>query len=223
MNGNKKNENVTAVDRRRQGRKRAVGVAFSALAGALLTILSPGLTSSASALGVEYAYNGPGSVHFQTTPLEAGLYSTARGPAVARLQTGTLEVGSDDDFSQPDHLSAVSEDVHVTYVLQESPLGANSWKAVEFKDVWMPIEPGQKKTIDPVTFKLKKAGTQARYRLAAAIAWTNRAPGAVLSVERVSTSSQGDYECLSARMIGWPKPINCAVSAVDNQYGIAVS
>jgi hypothetical protein len=217
------NENITAVDRRRQGRKRAVAVTFSALAGALLTILSPGLTSSASALGVEYAFTGPGSFEFKTTPLRAGLFSTAHGSAVARLRTGTLEVGSDDDFSQPDHLSAVSENVNVTYVLQESPLGTNSWTDAESTKIVTPIEPGQTKTIDPVTFQLKKAGTQARFRLVVLLGWTNRATRAVLSIEKVYTSSQGDYECLSARMIGWPKSINCAVSAVDNQYGIAVS
>jgi hypothetical protein len=209
------NENITAVDRRRQGRKRAVGVAFSALAGALLTLLSPGLTSSASALTSE-GRGDPGVGHFAETPLTAELVRTPDGSAIAVLRTGKIMVGR--DVQGP-----LGQQVITTYTLQAWPVGASWWQDVESKTVVTPLPFfGEDEQVVPsVAFKPKTGGTPERYRLVTKFLWeSNSEP---LSVMSFSTAKQRDYRCSAPRLLGSGKAINCGLIPVGNSYSIILS
>jgi hypothetical protein len=219
------NENITAVDRRRTGRKRATGVAFGALVGTVLTILAPGLTSSASAAEVE-AWDSPGTLAFDngTRPdgthnsalLRAAMGSTREGYAAAHFVTGKAIVGADT-------VSGLPERVTATYSLQESPAGATTWTEIGLRTATAEVVGRGQATIDGVSFPLLRyGGTHARYRLVATFNWADRTTSQPLSKMKLTTRNAGDYECGATKVFA-RKSLSCAVDSVDNQFGINLS
>jgi hypothetical protein len=218
MNENEnKNENITAVDRRRTGRKRAVAVAFSALAGAVLTILSPGLTSSASALTVEER-DTPGDAYFVGAPLTAELDRAPDGSGTAVFRTGKVVLGRDLQSSQ-------GQKVITTYTLQAWPVGASWWQDVESKTVVTAVGElfgPDEVEVPRVAFTPKKGGTPTRYRLVTKFEWTWAYNGEYLSVMYLNTANERDYRCSAPRLPGRDKSISCGVMSVGNSYSIAL-